>query len=1591
MFRKPWKDERISVFRSFLVYTLVLTIVFPGAGVPTVVFAAEPQLPPFSDETDARLPAARDSSYELAAGDVDGDGDPDLFVANGGQSRLLVNEAGFYADETAGRLPALTDTTLAADLGDVDGDGDPDLALANASGVNRLLINDGSGRFTDESPSRLPGHFQVSMSVRLGDLDGDGDLDMVVANRGSQNRILINDGSGVFADETATRFAPDSDLTYEIELFDADGDGALDLFVANQGSPDRLFANDGLGFFADVSFRLPSPAAPSSTLDAAAVDVDLDGDADLALAESEKGIRLLRNDGTGRFDDVSATQLPALDLFAIKVRAGDVDFDSDPDLVVAAAGQDHLLRNEDAGVFAVGEPGLLPLDPHRSFGLALLDADSDLDLDVLFATPRDQNRFLVNTISYPRILLTASPTVVEVGDPVTFRVTAFDEDGIVSASLSITDPNNVTQNLDLLPDLAGGSALRTFTSSVIGAHRATVTALDALGEIGTRSLDFEVLPKDVSGPAVSVSVEAPVPLLVGNTVTLRVTATDDRAVVAKTLTVRGAPVPLNSQGVATYVTSAPGEHPVVATATDAAGNVGTATTTFTVGADVEPPVVSVTATPNPVDLARPVTIVVTAADNVAVVARSLVVRGPGITGDLPLPLDSAGRATFTPYRPGTFTLVATATDPSALSGTATTTFEAQGVPDVTPPQLSVIILPQTVAIGGSVTLIVAATDDVQVTEITLEINGTPVSLDASGSSVFTPPVLGQYTAVATASDGTGNVSSVSKTFRAVDPAGDDEPPVVGITTPATDSDITAPVEIVGTVQDETLVSYKLEYSPRGQNQFTLFAEGASEVDSGVLGAFDPTLLLNDLYDVRLTATDINGLSTATQVVYSVKENLKVGNFTVAFQDLAIPVAGMPITVTRTYDSRNKSRGDFGVGWSLDLQTTKVTENRLLGVGWAKTVAPGPIPSECVDPVGEHYVSVTLPNGRAEEFDMAVSPRCQFVFQFANVVFRARPGTSSSLSPLDGSDVLFIGGELFDLSGLDLYDPARYQLTTADGNVFELDQGFGVRKLTDPNGNTVTFSSNGVIHSAGKSITFTRDASGRITRITDPSGNALVYAYDGRGDLVGFTDAELNRTEYVYNSAHGLLEIRDPRGITPVKNLYDDQGRLLSHTDANGNTIEYTHDIEGRQEIIKDRLGNLRVLYYDERGNVVTEIDAAGNVVERTFDARSNRLSETLPHEPGTLDPPTSLFTYDARDNLLTSRDPAGNLTTYTYNPRNQVLTKRDPNGNVTTNLYDAKGNRLETRDAGGAVQKYTYDSRGSLLSQLDSEGGLTTFEYDGFGNLLKETDALGNVSAFTYDANGNRLTETRTRTFQGATQTLVTVSHLRQGGKAPFDPLPGRNRDPLVVRPPGKPGERDGRARAGDDVRVRRVEPADQDDVPRHDVRRIHLRRGRTPADVDRPGRPGHELRVRRARPRRSNVVRGRRLHARRVRRRRPRRRDDRRERQPDTARVRRGGKAHEGHRRSRAGDGLHLRRQWQPALRDRRADQYHRVPIRRPRPEARDPLPRRDFKAHGVRLARKAHPRDGPGRTGDPIRVRRARTAHEGRRRAAPGDHLRL
>ena len=259
----------------------------------------------FSDEG-ARLPVTGISNAVLAA-DVNGDGSPDILIGNNGQNAILINDgSGNFTDETAARFPSRTDVTQDLELGDVDGDGDLDLLVGNED-RNRLLINSGGGVYVDES-DRVPTRAgaEETREADFGDVDGDGDLDILFANvraflpaSSEQNRLLINDGTGTFNDETSTRLPPLADRSFDGDFLDVDGDGDLDIVTTDAGPggvarPFRVFLNDGSGVFelAAPGTVLPTSAAGAG-FDIEFADFDGDGRADLYLASRGTADRLL--------------------------------------------------------------------------------------------------------------------------------------------------------------------------------------------------------------------------------------------------------------------------------------------------------------------------------------------------------------------------------------------------------------------------------------------------------------------------------------------------------------------------------------------------------------------------------------------------------------------------------------------------------------------------------------------------------------------------------------------------------------------------------------------------------------------------------------------------------------------------------------------------------------------------------------------------------------------------------------------------------------------------------------------------------------------------------------------------------------------------------------------------------------------------------------------------------------------------------------------------------------------------------------------------------------------------------------------------
>ncbi|WP_017327146.1 putative Ig domain-containing protein [Synechococcus sp. PCC 7336] len=594
---------------------------------------------------------------------------------------------------------------------------------------------------------------------------------------------------------------------------------------------------------------------------------------------------------------------------------------------------------------------------------------------------------------------------------------------------------------------------------------------------------------------------------------------------------------------------------------------------------------------------------------------------------LGITIDELGRLRFLPTAEdvGSHEVAIAITD--AVGGEIEQRFELTVAADESAPLVNLIATNDRVSLGDPITFLATATDNVGVDLLTLEVNGSPVALQADGTFTLTPTQVGEVRAIASATDAAGNQSQSTFTFDVVD-FSDGTPPTVELVAAQFEEFVTAPTDIFGTVTDDNLDFYTLSVAPVGTDEFVEVFRGESNIADGDLGDFDPTLLQNDAYTLRLEAVDETGNVNAIEQTVNVAGGLKLGNFQVSFTDLQIPLTGIPITVTRTYDSLNANvSDDFGFGTRLEFRDTDLRTS----LGPDEVFEQLGIRTQAFD--DRTRVFITLPGGERQAFSFAptIDPISAF---FPNVdlggdstiyrsAFRGDAGVTSTLEiegvsrlsrAADGSYVSLNQGAGLNPADTDRGFSGIYRLTSREGFVYRIDALTGdLVTVESPNGDRLTFSDDGIASSTGISISFERDASGRIAAIVDPDGNRIRYEYDAAGDLVAVTDRENNRTRFDYSDerAHFLSEIIDPLGRSGIRTDYDETGRLARIFDATGESISIAYDPENAIEVVTDVFGASTLNEYDPRGNLVRQLDASGNQRLYEFDENNNRIGETI--------------------------------------------------------------------------------------------------------------------------------------------------------------------------------------------------------------------------------------------------------------------------------------------------------------------------------------------------------------------------------------------
>jgi hypothetical protein len=357
---------------------------------------APPPAADFNDVSAANLPGAQLGGMCMDAdhGDVDGDGDTDLVLAQEFATNIvLLNDGAGAFSLLAGAVNGGAGDNEDVRLVDFDGDTDLDmLTVHEDDAVHSLLANDGAGLFT-LVPGAIPVN-SVANATEVIDLNGDTRPDILLGNNG-QNIVLMQQANGLFVNDTVNR-PIGAGTTQDLLLLDVEGDGDQDLLVANEGD-NRLFINDGGGFFTDESnSRLPGNDGETREADAA--DVDGDGDIDIILGNvdfsSGRPIenQLLLNDGAGVFADATASNLGSVSnqSSSFTIRFFDIDADGDPDVLsprnaIGQGGSVDVWINDGSGIFAPAAASPFSSAPSGSaFDIEIVDVNADGRDDIYF-------------------------------------------------------------------------------------------------------------------------------------------------------------------------------------------------------------------------------------------------------------------------------------------------------------------------------------------------------------------------------------------------------------------------------------------------------------------------------------------------------------------------------------------------------------------------------------------------------------------------------------------------------------------------------------------------------------------------------------------------------------------------------------------------------------------------------------------------------------------------------------------------------------------------------------------------------------------------------------------------------------------------------------------------------------------------------------------------------------------------------------------------------------------------------------------------------------------------------------------------------
>lgn len=401
---------RISISKKLFLLTASISLLFAKS------FAQSTETKYFKDVTATHIPIDPEAHpLDVVLIDVNGDKHLDAVLAmENAPNRLYINDGNGVFSWNKGVFVEKSHDTEHVRAGDFDKDGKLDLVFVAEDDQNHeFYLGNGDGTYRDVS-ERLLGKSEGN-GLDIGDVNGDGLLDIVVGNTGPtpNNFLWLNDPKrpGYFIDYTKEGLPNLKTETQSVKLADLNGDKHLDLVLGNEVPPNRLFLNDGKGHFTEHPDKLEL-LIPLHTREVLTFDANGDKRPDILFLnltsnggafEKDPTARLLINNGKGNFKDETAARIPKQEYSTYAGIIVDFNRDGKPDIILSATKipkfdpmQMQALQNDGEGNFKLVTNEVIPGSTvGRSWGIAAGDVNNDGKIDLFIGQWGTQARLLL--------------------------------------------------------------------------------------------------------------------------------------------------------------------------------------------------------------------------------------------------------------------------------------------------------------------------------------------------------------------------------------------------------------------------------------------------------------------------------------------------------------------------------------------------------------------------------------------------------------------------------------------------------------------------------------------------------------------------------------------------------------------------------------------------------------------------------------------------------------------------------------------------------------------------------------------------------------------------------------------------------------------------------------------------------------------------------------------------------------------------------------------------------------------------------------------------------------------------------------------